>query len=157
MAILFVPHIEANNEIANSYLSVADADDIILKQSNSEEWGSLDEPTKQMLLMQSSLAVDGAMMYQGEKTSSNQILKFARDGLLALPQNIKFATAMMALDYSNGEVFKNIKREKISKHETEYFSNSDNLTNGAVNSGIIAFLTPLKAITIKIKNSNSYG
>lgn len=153
---LFVPHTELDYEIANSYLSVADADEIIAKQINSEAWVALDTPTKQMLLMQSSLAIDGALMYQGTKTSSNQILKFPRNELLTLPQNIKFATAMMCLDYSNDDVFKNIKREKISKHETEYFSNSDNLTNGAVNSGIIAFLTPLKAITMRIKGSNSY-
>lgn len=153
---IFVPHTETDYEIANSYLSVADADEIITKQNNSEVWASLDTPTKQMLLMQSSLAIDGALMYQGTKTSSNQLLKFPRNELLTLPQNIKFATAMMCLDYSNDDVFKNIKREKISKHETEYFSNSDNLTNGAVGSGIIAFLTPLKAITIRIKSSNSY-
>jgi hypothetical protein len=153
---IFVPHSEADYEIANSYLDVADADEIIAKQSNSEAWVALDAPTKQMLLMQSSLAIDGALMYQYTKTSLNQILKFPRNTLLTLPQNIKFATAMMCLDYSNDEVFKNIKREKISKHETEYFSNSDNLTNGAVGSGIIAFLTPLKAITMRIKSSNSY-
>ena len=153
---IFVPHTTDNYEIANSYLSVENADDIIDKQSNNENWQGLDNPAKEMLLMQSSLAIDGAMMYQDAKTSSNQILKFPRNELLALPQNIKFATAMMVLDYSNDEVFKNIKREKISKHETEFFSNSDNLTNGAVNSGIIAFLTPLKAITMKIKASNSY-
>jgi hypothetical protein len=153
---IFVPHTEADYEIANSYLDVADADEIIAKQSNSEAWVALDAPTKQMLLMQSSLAIDGALMYQYTKTSLNQILKFPRNTLLTLPQNIKFATAMMCLDYSNDEVFKNIKREKISKHETEYFSNSDNLTNGAVGSGIIAFLTPLKAITMRIKSSNSY-
>ena len=153
---IFVPHTETDYEIANSYLSVADADDIINKQSNSEAWQGLDNPTKEMLLMQSSLAVDGALMYQGAKTSSNQVLKFPRNELLTLPQNIKFATAMMVLDYSNDDVFKNIKREKIAKHETEYFSNSDNLTNGAVSSGIIAFLIPLKAITMKIKASNSY-
>lgn len=153
---IFVPHTELDYEIANSYLNVADADEIITKQSNSEAWVALDAPTKQMLLMQSSLAIDGALMYQYTKTSLNQILKFPRNTLLTLPQNIKFATAMMCLDYSNDEVFKNIKREIISKHETEYFSNSDNLTNGAVGSGIIAFLTPLKAITMRIKSSNSY-
>lgn len=153
---IFVPHTELDYEIANSYLNVADADEIITKQTNSETWVALDAPTKQMLLMQSSLAIDGALMYQGTKTSLNQILKFPRNTLLTLPQNIKFATAMMCLDYSNDEVFKNIKKEKISKHETEYFSNSDNLTNGAVGSGIIAFLTPLKAITMRIKSSNSH-
>ena len=50
---------------------------------------------------------------------------------------------------------KNIKKEKIGKHETEFFSNSDNLTNGVVSSNIIAFLNPLRAVTMKIRASNS--
>ena len=152
---IFVPHTEADYEIANSYLSVADADDIILKQSNREAWDILEDVEKQMLLMQSSLAVDGALMYQGAKTSSNQLLKFPRNESLVIPQNIKFAVAMMCLDYSNDEIFKNIKKEKIGKHETEFFSNSDNLTNGVVSGNIIAFLNPLRATTVKIKSSSS--
>lgn len=152
---IFVPYTEADFEIANSYLSIDDADDIILKQNNSEAWDILEDEDKKMLLMQSSLAVDGALMYQGAKVSSNQVLKFPRNESTKLPQNIKFAVAMMCLDYSNDDVFKNIKREKISKHETEFFSNSDNLSNGAVNSSIIAFLIPLRATTVKLKRSNS--
>jgi len=153
---IFVPHTEPDYEIANSYLSVAGADEIILKQGNSEAWQELDDSTKEMLLMQSSLAVDGVFMYAGAKTSENQILKFPRNELLTLPRNIKFATAMICLDYANDEIFKNIKSEQIAKHKTEYFSNSENLTNGIVSSNIMAFLNPLRATTVKIKAGNSF-
>lgn len=146
---IFVQYTETDYEIANSYLSVADADDIINKQNNSDAWQAFDEPTKQMMLMQASLAIDGAMMYAGAKTSSNQILKFPRNETLTLPQNIKFATAMMVLRYSNDEAFKNIKREKISKHETEYFEKN------TVDDDVLAFLRPLRANTIKIKTGNT--
>lgn len=152
---IFVPHTETDYEIANSYLSIADAIDIIGKQSNSEAFINLEEDTQKMLLMQSSLAVDGAVIYAGAKTSQNQVLMYPRKNNLDLPQNIKFATAMMCLDYSNDEIFKNIKKEKIGKHETEFFSNSDNLTNGVVSSNIIAFLNPLRATTMKLRTSNS--
>ena len=147
---IFVPHTETDYEIANSYLSVADADDIIVKQSNSEDWQGFDNPTKEMLLIQSSLAVDGALMYAGAKTSENQLLKFPRNELLTLPANIKFATALTALKYSNDDIFKNIKREKISKHETEFFA------KGEIDDDVLAFLKPLRATTIKMKAGNSY-
>jgi len=138
---IFVPHTETDYEIANSYLSVADADDIIVKQSNSEDWQGFDNPTNEMLLIQSSLAVDGALMYAGAKTSENQLLKFPRNELLTLPANIKFATALTALKYSNDDIFKNIKREKISKHETEFFA------KGEIDDDVLAFLKPLRATT----------
>ena len=146
---IFVPHTETDYEIANSYLSVADADDIINKQNNSENWQGLDNPTKEMLLMQSSLAVDGAFMYAGARTSSNQLLKYPRNELLTLPTNIKFATALTALKYSNDDIFKNIKKEKISKHETEFFA------KGEIDDDVLAFLKPLRATTVKIKAGNS--
>lgn len=147
---LFVPHTENDYEIANSYLNVADADDIIIKQSNSSAWQALATETKEMLLMQSSLAVDGALMYAGAKTLDTQLLKFPRNELLTLPRNILFATAMTALSYSNDDIFKNIKREKIAKHETEYFAKS------TISDDILAFLNPLRATTLKIQSSNHY-
>jgi len=146
---IFVPHTETDYEIANSYLSVADADDIISKQNSSENWQGLDNPTKEMLLMQSSLAVDGAFMYAGAKTSSNQLLKYPRNGATSLPANIKFATALTALKYSNDDVFKNIKSEMIGKHLTVYFENKE------IGDDVLAFLKPLKATTVKIKAGNS--
>ena len=147
---LFVPHTTDDYEIANSYLNVADADDIIAKQSNSSVWQALDTPTKEMLLMQSSLAVDGALMYAGAKTSSNQLLKFPRNELLTLPRNILFATALTALKYSNDDIFKNIKREQIGKHETEFFAKV------SIDDDVLVFLKPLKATTLKLQAGNYY-
>lgn len=148
---LFVPYTEEDYEIANSYLNVVDADDIINKQQNSSVWQAFDAPTKEMMLMQSSLAVDGALMYAGNKTSINQLLKFPRNESLVLPRNILFATAMTALKYSNDDVFKNIKREKIAKHETEFFEK-----NTTIDDDVLAFLRPLGATTQKLKASNYY-
>lgn len=146
---IFVPYTELNYEIANSYLSVADASDIISKQNNSATWTALASETKEMLLMQSSLAVDGALSYKGVKTSETQLLKFPRDGVYTLPRNIIFAVAMTALKYSNDDIFKGISREKISKHETEYFESKE------IAPDILAFLKPLRANTIKVEFGNS--
>lgn len=142
---IFVPYTEEDIDIANSYLSVADADDIILKQQNNEEWNGLSEQEKQVLLIQSSLSVDGAMSYQGTRTSPAQTLRFPVDGNYVLPRNITFATALIAMGISNDETFKNIKREKESKHEIEYFQNAELVSND-----ILVFLKPLRQTTLKI-------
>lgn len=146
---IFVPYTELDYEIANSYLNVADATDIISKQTNGTAWATLPNETKEMLLMQSSLAVDGALSYKGVKTSATQLLKFPRDGLYTLPRNIIFAVAMTALKYSNDDIFKGISREKIAKHETEYFEGKE------IAQDVLAFLKPLRANTIKVEFGNS--
>lgn len=140
----FVPHTEVDYDIANSYLSVADADDIILKQNNSAVWGSLDAPTKQMLLMQASISIDSALSYQGAKTLETQVLKFPRNGSLALPRNILFATAITALKYSNDDIFRGVSREKIAKHETDYFQGKE------IDESVLVFLKPLKLRGLKL-------
>lgn len=142
---IFVPYTEQDVDIANSYLSIQDADDIILKQQESEEWSNLSQSEKEVLLIQSSLSVDGAMQYQGAKTSPTQTLRFPVDGSYNLPRNITFATALLAMSISNDENFKNIKREKESKHEIEYFESTQ-----LVNNDILVFLKPLKMTTKKI-------
>jgi len=148
--IIFVPYTEANIETANSYLDIADADQIISEQSNSDAWMGLDDDSKKMLLIQSSIAVDGAMMYQGAKTIETQFLKFPRNGCYEIPLQIKFATAFTALLFSNDDIYKNIKREKIAKHETEYFGNSAK----EIDPMVLAYLEPLRARTIRIKAHN---
>lgn len=145
---VFVPFTENDFEIATSYLSIADADGIINAQHNSDTWQAFDVPTKELILMQASMAIDGALMYEGAKTSTAQVLKFPRNELLTLPNNIKFATAITALKYSNSDIFKNVKREKIAKHEYEYFAKE------SIDDDVLVFLKPLRATTVKIVAGN---
>lgn len=146
MLIIFVPYTEEDIETANSYLNIEDADQIIEKQRRNTAWANFDDETKEMLLVQSSLAVDNALMYQGAKTTETQLLKFPRDESVVLPLQIKFATAFTALLYSNDDIFKNVKREKIAKHETEYFG--DKATE--IDASVLAYLQSLRARTVKI-------
>ncbi|MDY0193576.1 MAG: hypothetical protein RBR93_08615 [Aliarcobacter butzleri] len=141
---IFIPFTETNADIANSYLSVADADEIILKQTNSDNWNDATNETKQMLLIQASYAVDGAITYKGTKTSSTQLLNYPRDGNLTLPNNIILATALTAMKISNDDIFKNIKSETIAKHTTEYFAKVE------IDDDIMVFLKPLRATIIPV-------
>lgn len=150
---LFIPHTEENYETANSYLSVADADEIIAGQSSNSNWNGYSNDVKQVLLIQASLAVDGAIMYSGVKVSDIQVLKFPRmvvdsvsdEASKAIPINIKFATASLCLQYSNQKAFKNITSETISKLSRKFKEASDD-----IGAEILAFLKPLKATTVKI-------
>jgi len=141
---IFIPFTETDYEIANSYLSVLDADAIILKQTNSENWNNATNDIRQMLLIQASYAVDGAITYKGTKTSSNQLLNYPRNGDMILPNNIKLATALTAMKISNDDIFKNIKSETIAKHTTEYFTKME------IDDDVLVFLKPLRATTIAV-------
>ena len=94
--------------------------------------------------MQSSYAVDGAVIYKGTKTSSTQLLEFPRNGETIIPNNIKFAVALTAMKISNDDIFKNIKVETIAKHTTEYFAKVE------IDDDVMIFLKPLRATIIPV-------
>lgn len=141
---LYIPFTAENAEIATSYLSVEDADEIITKQVNSENWNGLTDEAKQILLVQSSFAVDGVMRYRGTKSSSTQLLEFPRNGETVIPINIKLAVSLTAMKVSNDDIFKNIKSETIAKHTTEYFEKV------TIDDDVMIFLRALKATTIPV-------
>lgn len=141
---IFIPFTAEDAEIATSYLSLEDANKIISKQTNSDNWNDADDEVKKMLLMQSSYAVDGAVKYKGTKTSSTQLLEFPRNGETIIPNNIKFAVALTAMKISNDDIFKNIKVETIAKHTTEYFAKVE------IDDEVMIFLKSLRATTIPV-------
>lgn len=149
---LFVPCTESDYDIANSYLSVAEADEIITGQTGSSNWVAYTDEIKKILLMKSSVAVDGAMMYSGIKISSNQLLKFPRadvncvssDSSKKIPNNIRFAVALLSMQFSNNKAFENITSESISKLKWTFKESND------IGAEVMAFLKPLKATTVKI-------
>ena len=141
---IFIPFTAEDAEIATSYLSLEDANKIISKQTNSDNWNDADDEVKKMLLMQSSYAVDGAIKNKGTKTSSTQLLEFPRNGETTIPNNIKFAVALTAMKISNDDIFKNIKVETIAKHTTEYFAKVE------IDDEVMIFLKSLRATTIPV-------
>jgi hypothetical protein len=141
---IFVPYTQEDIEIANSYLAVAEAIEIISGQNGGSDFLDLGVEIQEILLIQSTLAVDSAIPYQGTRTIATQTLRFPVDESFVIPRGIKFATAILALKISNDDAFKNIKREKISKHETEYFEALE------VEKDILVFLKPFRQTTIKL-------
>lgn len=148
----FTAYTKEDFETATSYLSVEEADGIISNRNESETWNDYDVPTKEALLIQASLAVDGAYNYQGVKVSNAQFLKFPRKELgdeevsKVLPLTLKFAVTTLCLSYSNNKAFRNITREEISKLVMEFKEIKDD-----IGADVLVFLKPLKATTLKIE------
>lgn len=138
-------------ETATSYLSVEEADAIIVGQNESDTWQGYNNPIKEALLVQASLAVDGAYNYQGVKVSDAQFLKFPRKEVdseevsTVLPLTLKFAVTTLCLSYSNDRAFRNITKDGISKLAMEFKEIDDD-----IGADVLVFLKPLKATTLKI-------
>jgi len=151
---IFVPHTEENSTVANSYLSVEQANLLISKQRGSTTWDNLQTEEKEMVLVQASYAIDAFQSYQYDKTNEEQILKFPRNGVKKIPLAIEMSVAMIAIDFSKGveaSTGQLIKREVISKFTTEYFSPKEaDKTNASLD--IASMLKPLKQRTIKYKH-----
>lgn len=154
---IFIPYTEDNFEIATSYLSVEEADEIIEGQRNNSIWKSYDVSVKEAILNQASVAVDSALMYQGKKISSSQLLKFPRmnidekvdEASKKLPINIKYAIATICVQYSNDKAFKNITQETISKMNWTFKESTND-----IGAEVLTFLKPLKATTLRIGTAN---
>lgn len=145
---IFIPTNEYDYIAATSYLSVANADEIINAQRDSEEWSALDDEIKEIFLNQSSLGADGVYSYQGLQTDETQFLKFPRDGLLIIPASLKFATALLALEYVRDDATRgDVLSEKIGKLSWTFGSRQHGI-NGMTQE-ILSFLKPLKATTVK--------
>lgn len=154
---IFIPYTEENFETATSYLSVEEADEIIAGQRNNSIWNGYDAGVKEAILNQASVAVDSALMYQGKKISSLQLLKFPRMGVdekvdevsKKLPINIKYAVSTICVQYSNDKAFKNITQETISKLNWTFKESTND-----IGAEVLTFLKPLKATIVRIGTPN---
>lgn len=143
---LFIPSAVESYELATSYLSVEEAEKIMVSQVDTGAWGALPMAAKQMLLSQASLAVDGLYSYKGGRTSEGQYLKFPRGGSFTIPASLKFAVAMLCVSYSKDEAFKGITSESIGKMSWTY-ANAEQ----GISSEVMSFLKPLRMKSVRIQ------
>lgn len=92
---------------ATSYVSVEDADDIIVVNIHADaRWSALDDPTKEKLLSWASRYLDSHAKWYGTRVSGTQALRWPRedvtdrDGILipsdSVPRQLKVAVASLA-------------------------------------------------------------
>lgn len=101
----------------DSYVSAAEADEILKNQTGFEPWFTLDEASKTALLIQSSLMLDSNFDWVGDIATDSQELRWPRknaydiDGRLIpddiIPVQIKRATTFYATNLSSVDLSSN--------------------------------------------------
>lgn len=91
---------------ANSYVSVSDADDILITNIHNTAWTALNTTNKEYLLAWATRILDNKMYWYGKKAFETSALKWPRTGVVDLegievpddqvPLKVKEATAEMA-------------------------------------------------------------
>lgn len=126
----FIPSTPTTFVTANSYLSLAEANEIFTADSQAAIWAALTDSVKQIVLIESALLIDSYYAYKGEKTDPKQLLQFPRNGDTTIPTAIKFATVIMAkLDLASGSggggvISGSVKSERVGKIKVEYYGGS---------------------------------
>ena len=128
---------------ANSYVSLAEANDFFLGRLYSELWSNADDTKKEQALRTATRRLD-MEKYYGNKTVNNQALLFPRynlgylDGILLdniIPKQLKEAQCELAIHLLSTDMSQvgvndgKVKKEKLDGLETEYFfDKNDNVT-----------------------------
>ncbi len=135
---------------ANSYLNLEDANIIIESLANKGYWNEIDDENRKILLINASLGIDGLIQYQGLPTDPEQVLKFPRNGKTKIPIELEFATAKFAVRLSREQADREIKKDKSSKFEREYFKSVTNDGEIKRDPNVALFLNKYKMRTVKL-------
>ncbi len=138
---------------ANSYLAVDDANFLIEKLGKAQNWIDLEDESKQMILIESSFAIDGLMSYDSYPIRTDQLLKFPRVNekkSYVIPIAIKLATIGFIQKIINKDNFQAIKRKKTSKLEIEYVVSSFS-KQLKENSEVMILLKPFRKKMVDLK------
>lgn len=128
---------------ANSYSSIADADNFFLGRLYSDLWNNADDTKKEQALRTATRRIDMETFY-GEKTVSSQALKFPRSNLGYLdgidldgiiPKQVKealyeLAIYLLSTDMSKPTVdISNYKKVKVGSIQVDYAIEDNANTN----------------------------
>lgn len=173
MAVIFTVEDGTGLAAANSYVSVAFADDYLTIKPNTAPWLALSSTEKERYLMLGSRALDNAATYRGSKYAEESGLRWPRTGAVdcdgltqpydEVPDAIKHATVELAFHYvfhgidpsvplsTSGEI-KKIKADVI---EIEYVDGTQSTAINYFPQGINGVLQCLGRVTTG--NGSSFG
>ena len=106
MAFVFTVEDGTGLSNATAYVSVADADDILITNIHNDAWFALSETDKEKLLSWASKHLDRKVKWEGTKAVKTSALRWPRNNVVdidgveveedEIPQQLKEATAEMA-------------------------------------------------------------
>lgn len=85
----------------SNYITIAEGNTYFDTRLNSEIWTLADDGDKTSAITMATEAID-RLNYAGDKTDSDQVNQFPRDEDTAVPEDIKKATAEIALQLLDG-------------------------------------------------------
>ena len=87
--------------VGGSYINILDAQAYFDTRLQTDPWDESDDATRDKALCQATRIID-RLNFVGLKTESTQDFQFPRDGDTTIPEDIKWATAELALALLDG-------------------------------------------------------
>lgn len=154
----------------SSYLTAAEATELLTNTVGAESWLSLTDANKNASLIQASFLLDSNFDWFGSITDQAQELRWPRTGVVdkdnrkipsnAVPQSIKYATALMALHLTKAggisTVTTNLKSLKVGPISLSMDS-EESVTSQVVPKMIVSLLNSLGFYTGLSDNSTAYN
>jgi len=153
-----------------SYLTAAEATELLTNTIGAESWLSLTEPNKNASLIQASFLLDSNFDWLGSITDQAQELRWPRTGVVdkdnrqipsnAVPNLIKYATALMALHLTKAggisTVTTNLKSLKVGPISLSMDSD-ESITSQVVPKMVVSLINSLGFYTGLSDNSTAYN
>lgn len=153
-----------------SYLTAAEATELLTNTIGAESWLSLTESNKNASLIQASFLLDSNFDWLGSITDQAQELRWPRTGVVdkdnrqipsnAVPNLIKYATALMALHLTKAggisTVTTNLKSLKVGPISLSMDSD-ESITSQAVPKMVVSLINSLGFYTGLSDNSTAYN
>lgn len=159
MAFIFVVETGTGDSDANSYTSVAFADDYIsINTFASAQWEALDDEVKERLLVRASKYFDRMIKWEGERVEEESGLRWPRSGVfdadgLEIPSDMiplvlqeavaEFACYLMSEDWTAPQSSRGMSEIKVDVIELKFDAE---VTRGSLPDYIIAMLSDLGAV-----------
>lgn len=153
-----------------SYLTAAEATELLTNTIGAESWLSLTESNKNASLIQASFLLDSNFDWLGSITDQAQELRWPRTGVVdkdnrqipsnAVPNLIKYATALMALHLTKAggisTVTTNLKSLKVGPISLSMDSD-ESITSQVVPKMVVSLINSLGFYTGLSDNSTAYN
>ncbi len=153
-----------------SYLTAAEATELLTNTIGAESWLALTESNKNASLIQASFLLDSNFDWLGSITDQAQELRWPRTGVVdkdnrqipsnAVPNLIKYATALMALHLTKAggisTVTTNLKSLKVGPISLSMDSD-ESITSQVVPKMVVSLINSLGFYTGLSDNSTAYN
>lgn len=131
----------------NSYITIAEADELIKGESSAKQWAALTEDAKEGSLKSAARRIN-SLRFAGKKHSIFQAMEFPRDAMRDVPDAVKLAQILEAAGSLDSQTAarRKLQEEGLSSitlgNASESYKSSGSSLHGLYNSDAFALLRP---------------